>query len=70
MQIDKYEMVYNQKTRQEEWFAIAGKKRYPMPSAFRDMFDDKHLAIELVHSERPEVLDVPDADYYIPLRTE
>lgn len=69
MQIDRYEMVYNQTTRQEEWFAVIGKKKIPMPSAFRDMFDDKHLAIEKVHSERPEVLDVPDKDYYIPLRT-
>lgn len=69
MQIDRYEMVYNQTTRQEEWYAVIGKKRIPMPSAFRDMYDDKHLAIEKVHSDRPEVLDVPDADYYIPLRT-
>lgn len=50
-------------------YAIAGKKEYPMPDAFTNMYDDEHLAIKLARSERPEMFGIETSEYYIPLRT-
>ena len=69
MKIDRYEMRYNTKMHREEYFAIIGKKSIPMPTAFRDMYDDDHLDIEPVHSEMPELFDIESTEYYIPKRT-
>lgn len=69
MKIDGYEITYNKQLRHEEYFAIAGKKRIQMPEAFKDMYTDDYLEIELVHSERPEVHGIETDDYYIPKRT-
>lgn len=69
MKIDGYDVAYNKQLGKVEFFAIAGKKKYLMPDAFKDMYTDDYLEIEQVHSERPEVLDIATNDYYIPKRT-
>lgn len=52
------------------YYAIDLKgKRYPMPDAFAEMYDDSHLAIELAHNDRPEMFNIDTPDYYIPLFT-
>ena len=50
------------------YYAIAGKKKYPMPDAFKEMYNDKYLAIEERTITRPELFDTT-ATHYIPLRT-
>lgn len=69
MKIEGYEITYNKQLGKVEFFAVAGKKKYPMPEAFKDMYTDDYLEIELVHSERPEVHGIETNDYYIPKRT-
>lgn len=69
MKIDRYEITYNTKLHKEEYYAIAGKKRYPMPAEFKDMYTEEYLDIEQVHNERPEVFGIESEDYYIPRRT-
>lgn len=69
MKIDRYDMQYNTKLHKEEFFAVAGKKRIPMPSAFKDMYDDDHLEIEEVTCTMPELFELEDSKYYIPKRT-
>lgn len=69
MKIDSYEITYNKKLGKVEFFAVAGKKKYQMPEAFKDMYTDDYLEIEQVHSERPEVHGIETNDYYIPKRT-
>lgn len=44
-------------------------KRILMPDAFSSMYNDDYLAIEQTHSDCPDVLGLPDNDYYIPLYT-
>lgn len=62
-------MQYNTALHREEYFAIVGKKKYPMPTAFRDMYDDNHLDIEEVTVTMPELFDIETDTYYIPKRT-
>lgn len=50
------------------YFAIAGKKEYPMPECYKEMYNDNYLAIKEVTLERPELFGAP-AKHYIPLRT-
>lgn len=50
--------------------AVAGKKKYDMPEDFKDMYDDKHLAIQEVTCSRAEMFGVNGDRYYIPLLTE
>lgn len=51
------------------YFAIGKNgKKYPMPDAFKAMYDNEHLAIKEVSVERPELFD-QSGPYYIPLRT-
>ena len=69
MRIDRYEMQYNTKLHREEYFAVIGKKRIPMPSAFKDMYDDDHLDISEVETKMPELYDIAESRYYIPRRT-
>lgn len=51
------------------YFAVKGKTRYLMPDAYKDMYDDRHLAIVKRTLERPELFDC-EAEHYIPLFTE
>ena len=50
------------------YYAVKGKKRYPMPECHKDMYDGDHLAIVKRTLERPELFDC-EAEHYIPLRT-
>lgn len=67
IKIDRYEIRLIKGIPQT--FAIAGKHEYPMPSAFASMYDDSHLAIEQVSNPRPEMFDIKEDAYYVPLRT-
>lgn len=49
-------------------YAIAGKKKYRMPDAFREMCTDDYLAIQEQHPEQPELFN-ESGPYYIPRRT-
>lgn len=48
------------------YYAIAGKKKYRMPEYYKDMYDDKHLAIQQVKMNMPELFGV-EKTHYIPL---
>lgn len=50
------------------YYAVAGKKKYRMPSAYKEMYNDNYLAIDERTLERPELFDTEDK-HYIPLRT-
>ena len=67
IRIDRYETVLENGT--IAYYAVSGKKRYPMPPAFKDMYNDSHLAIRQTHSERPEMFCIDTSEYYIPLYT-
>jgi len=49
------------------YYAVKGKNKYPMPEAYKDMYDDDHLAIMKRTLERPELFDCPEGEHYIPL---
>ena len=66
IKIDRYETVLE--NGEIRYYAIAGKKRYPMIPAYKDLYDDAHLAIAERTLERPELFEAP-ATHYIPLRT-
>lgn len=64
--IDRYEpAIENGKI---VYYAIAGKKKYPMPDAYKEMYDNEHLAITERELALPELFDV-EAKHYIPLFT-
>ena len=44
-------------------------ERIRMPEAFRSMYTDDYLMIREASSEMPEVLDLPEGNYWIPIRT-
>ena len=67
IKIDRYEASID--SGRIVYTAIAGKKSYPMPDAFADMYDDRHLAITMVHNDRPEMYNISTPDYYVPLFT-
>ena len=67
IRIDRYETVLENGN--IAYYAIAGKKKYPMPPAFKDMYNDSHLAIREAHNDRPEMFGIDTTDYYIPLYT-
>lgn len=67
IKIDRYEAVLENGV--IRYYAIKGKTKYPMPDAFADMYDDKHLAITKVHNDRPEMYNISTPDYYVPLFT-
>ena len=66
IKIDRYETVLENGV--IKYYAVAGKKRYEMPEAYKEMYNDNYLAISERTLERPELFDVP-ATHYIPLRT-
>lgn len=49
-------------------YAVSGKKKYPMPDAYREMYTDDYLAIQEQTLERPELYDLA-GPHYIPRRT-
>lgn len=64
--IDRYDMkLENGKVC---YYAIAGKKRYPMPEAYKEMYDNEHLAITERELTMPELFGTAPK-HYIPLRT-
>lgn len=69
MNVDRYEIKYNSDTRSEEYYAVCGKKKILMPSAFKEMYTNDYLEIEKVHFDRPELYDMTENDFYIPRRT-
>lgn len=67
MRIDRYETALEHG--RITYYAVTGKKRIPMPEAFKDMYNDDYLEITETESEMPEVLGVPEGRYYIPRYT-
>ena len=66
IKIDRYETrIVNGRI---EYFAIAGKKEYPMPDCYKDMYNDRYLAIAKKTMEMPELFDT-ESEHYMPLRT-
>ena len=66
MDIDKYDAVIE--NGEIRYYAVKGKTRYPMPSAYSEMYNDSYLAIAEREMEMPELFSVP-AKHFIPLRT-
>lgn len=50
------------------YYAIAGKKKYKMPDAYKDMYNENYLAITERTLDMPELFDV-EGRHYIPLFT-
>lgn len=73
IKIDKYDTVLEQTPEGTEvcYYAIAGKKKYKMPSCYKDMYTDDYLAIKERKLTMPELfgLEEDQAVHYIPLRT-
>lgn len=67
MRIDRYETTLEDG--RISYQAVIGKKRIPMPEAFKDMYNDNYLEITETKSDMSEVLGVPDGKYYIPRYT-
>lgn len=68
MKIDRYESVIEDG--EIHYYAVSGKKRYPMPDCYKDMYNDDYLAIEQRTMERPELFgENTEATHYIPVRT-
>ena len=66
--IDGYEMkVIDSKI---HYYACIGKERIEMPEYYKDMYDNKHLAITKRVLTYPEVFDIAEEEHYIPLSTE
>ena len=64
IKIDRYESVLVGGL--IKYYAVAGKKKYPMPEYYKDMYDDRHLAIQEVKMDMPELFGV-EKTHYIPL---
>ena len=53
-----------------KYFAIGlDDEEYEMPPAFKEGYTDDYLKIRPMTSEMPEVLDLPEGEFYIPIRT-
>ena len=70
IEIVRYEARYDPKAGKPVYFAI-GKdgKEYEMPDAFKNGYNDDYLEIRWAKSEMPEVFDLPEEGYWIPIRT-
>lgn len=66
IEIERYEAVIEKD--HIVYYAVAGKKRYKMPDCYRNMYNERYLAIEERTMEQPELFDAP-ATHYIPLFT-
>ena len=65
--IDRYESRIVGK--QVKYFAIKGKKEYPMPDCYSEMYTDDYLAITKKSMSMPELYDLTEPEHYMPLRT-
>lgn len=64
--IDRYESrIEKGKIR---YYAIKGKKEYPMPDCYKDMYNENYLAIAKKTMTMPELYDT-ESEHYMPLRT-
>lgn len=55
---------------QVKYYAIDKEgNEYPMPEAFKEMYTNDYLQIRKTVSEMPEVFNLPDGEYWIPIRT-
>ena len=69
MKIDKYEATVDTKGI-VHYFAVKGKSKYEMPEGYKEMYNDKYLAIEERTLTMPELYgDKMPATHYIPLYT-
>jgi len=69
IKIEKYTVEIDpQDSRKTIVYAIAGKKKYRMPDAYREMYTDEYLAIQEQELQRPELFDEL-GPHYIPRRT-
>lgn len=51
-------------------YAITSKgEEIRMPEAFSEMYTNDYLEIKKTTSDMPEVLNLPEGDFYIPIRT-
>ena len=66
IKIDKYEPVIEDGA--IVYYAIAGKKRYRMPDAYKEMYNENYLAITERTLSMPELFEV-EGTHYIPLFT-
>lgn len=68
IKIDGYEAKVEGE--QIRYYAIKGKDRIEMPSYYRNMYDNKHLAIVKRTMDFPELYELTEKEHYIPLSTE
>lgn len=69
IKIDRYDVEIDPHDgRRTIVYAIAGKKKFRMPDAFREMYTNEYLAIQEQTPERPELFE-ETGPYYIPRRT-
>lgn len=64
--IDKYISKIENKT--IKYYAVKGKKEYPMPDCYSDMYTNDYLAITKKTMKMPELYNAK-AEHYMPLRT-
>lgn len=73
IKIDRYESVLENVAGVNAicYYAVAGKKKYPMPACYKEMYTDDFLAIEERKMSMPELFDLDESQgtHYIPLRT-
>lgn len=53
------------------YYAVKGKKRYPMPAKFKSMYTNDYLAIskKTIDEYGKQLYDMPEGDIYVPRRT-
>lgn len=51
-----------------KYYAVKGKKEYPMPDCYSDMYNDDYLAITEKTMAMPELYET-ESKHYMPLRT-
>lgn len=67
IEIDKYQSEID--NGQIVIYAVKGKTKYLMPDAYKDMYDNYHLAIEERTMSQPELFDIKAPKHYIPIYT-
>lgn len=65
IEIDRYDAVIENGV--IRYYALKGKKRYPMPDCYKEMYTEDYLAIEEKDMEMPE-LYATTSKHYIPMR--
>ena len=70
IELERYEVRFDTKLRRERYYAIDKEgNEYEMPPAFKEMYTDDYLQIRETSSEMPEVYDLPEGNFWIPIRT-